>query len=91
MPPQIRATVVAFYILVLNLIGLGFGITAGGFTIDAMAAAGVEQPYTWTLVIFTGISLTAIPLFYFAGRRFRGDQERLMKMEAERLQQEGQG
>lgn len=90
-PPQIRATVVAFYILMLNLVGLGFGITAGGFTIDALATADVEQPYTWTLVIFTGISLTAIPLFFVAGRRFRGDQERLMKMEAERLEHEGRG
>ena len=33
-PPQIRATVVAFYILMLNLIGLGVGITAGGWLID---------------------------------------------------------
>jgi MFS family permease len=83
-PPQIRATVVAFYILMLNLIGLGFGITAGGYSIDAMIAAGVEQPYTWTLVVFTLISLLAIPLFYLAGRRFRGDQERLFALEAER-------
>ena len=38
-PPQIRATVVAFYILLLNFVGLGFGITAGGIAIDAFAAA----------------------------------------------------
>ena len=37
-PPQIRGTVVAFYILTLNFIGLGFGITAGGFLIDYLAA-----------------------------------------------------
>jgi MFS family permease len=83
-PPQIRATVVAFYILMLNLVGLGFGITAGGFSIDWMQASGVEQPYTWTLVTFTGISLLAIPLFFIAGRRFRGEQLRLLELEAAR-------
>ena len=41
-PPQIRATVVAFYILMLNLVGLGFGITAGGICIrlDARGRGG---------------------------------------------------
>ncbi|HSG88951.1 MAG TPA: MFS transporter [Pseudomonadales bacterium] len=83
-PPQIRATVVAFYILMLNLVGLGFGITAGGYCIDWMIAAGVEEPYTWTLVTFTGISLLAIPLFFVAGRRFSGDKARLFALEAAR-------
>ncbi|MFU8817583.1 MAG: hypothetical protein ACNA7W_19735, partial [Pseudomonadales bacterium] len=82
-PPQIRATVVAFYILVLNLFGLGIGITAGGICIDMLAARGVAEPYTVTLLVFTLISLTAIPLFFLAGRRFSGDRERLFAMEAE--------
>lgn len=76
-PPQIRATVVAFYILLLNLIGLGFGITAGGIVIDLLAARGVAEPYTWTLLTFTLLSLLAIPLFFFAGRRFQADRERI--------------
>ncbi len=76
-PPQIRATVVAVYILLLNLVGLGFGITAGGIAIDLFAEAGVEQPYTWTLVVFTGLSLLSIPLFFLAGRRFNDDRNRL--------------
>jgi MFS transporter, Spinster family, sphingosine-1-phosphate transporter len=76
-PPQIRATVVAFYILMLNLVGLGFGITAGGFAIDQFAAAGFEQPYTMTLLVFTLLSLLAIPLFFLAGRRFHTDRAQL--------------
>ncbi len=76
-PPQIRATVVAFYILTLNLIGLGFGITAGGYLIDYLIATNVAQPYTWTLVAFTVLSAGSIPLFYLAGRRFGGDRDRL--------------
>jgi MFS transporter, Spinster family, sphingosine-1-phosphate transporter len=79
-PPQIRATVVAFYILMLNLVGLGFGITAGGICIDWMLDAGVAQPYTWTLFVFTLISLLAIPLFFLAGRRFTADRNRLFAL-----------
>ncbi len=76
-PPQIRATVVAFYILLLNLVGLGFGITVGGIVVDALIDAGVAEPYSWTLLGFTLLSLLAIPLFYAAGRRFYRDRERL--------------
>ncbi len=76
-PPQIRSTVVAFYILMLNLIGLGFGITAGGIVIDTLRTAGFEQPYTWTLLSFTLLSGLAIPMFYLAGQRFTEDQKRL--------------
>lgn len=76
-PPQIRATVVAFYLLLLNLVGVGIGVTVGGWTIDQMMDAGVEQPYTMMLLVFTLVSLTAIPLFFVAGRRFKSDRERL--------------
>jgi MFS family permease len=76
-PPQIRATVVAFYILMLNLIGLGVGITAGGWLIDYLTARGSAQPYSFTLLAFTVLSLASTPLFYLAGRRFRQDRERL--------------
>jgi MFS family permease len=76
-PPQIRATVVAFYILLLNLIGLGFGITVGGWVIDRLIADGVAEPYSKTLLVFTLLSQLAWPLFLLAGRRFRRDRERL--------------
>jgi MFS family permease len=76
-PPQIRATVVAFYILMLNLIGLGVGITAGGWLIDRLIARGVSEPYSVTLVAFTVLSLSSTPLFFLAGRRFHRDRERL--------------
>ncbi len=81
-PPNIRATVVAFYILLLNLIGLGIGITLGGVVIDALMARGVAEPYTWTLLAFTIISLGAAPLYYWAGRRYQSDRQRLLEMAA---------
>lgn len=77
-PAKARASVVAFYILCLNLIGLGIGVTAAGFTVDWMKAAGWEQPYTWTLLAFTLISALAIPLFLLAGLHFRKDRAKVL-------------
>jgi MFS family permease len=76
-PPQIRGTVVAFYILSLNFFGLGLGVTGGGIVVDWMIAEGIAEPYTMTLLAFTALSLIAIPLFYFAGLRFERDREAL--------------
>lgn len=76
-PPQIRGTVVAFYILSLNFFGLGLGVTGGGIMVDWMIAQGIAEPYTMTLLAFTALSLVAIPLFFIAGRRFERDREAL--------------
>jgi MFS family permease len=78
-PPQIRSTVVAFYLLALNLIGLAIGITASGFLIDYLITQGVKEPYTYTLLVFSGLSATAIPFFYFAARRFHQDRDQLFE------------
>ena len=85
-PPKIRGTVVAFYILSLNFVGLGIGVTLGGITIDYISASGGEDPYTVTLFTFTLLSMLAIPLFYFAGRRFDQDREALFAREEELAQ-----
>ena len=76
-PQQIRATVVAFYILLLNLVGVAIGVTAAGIYIDHLAAAGESEPYTMALLWFTVISMAAIPLFFGAGRRFERDKAKL--------------
>ena len=54
-PPQIRSTAVAFYLLMLNLIGLALGITFSGIMIDYLIEIGVEEPYTKTLLVFTAL------------------------------------
>ena len=78
-PPAVRSTVVAFYLLTLNLIGLALGITFSGVMIDYLIAVGVHEPYTKTLLVFTALSATAVPLFYLAAKRFHQDRDRLFK------------
>jgi uncharacterized membrane protein YfcA len=76
-PPQIRATVVALYLLLLNMAGVAVGVSAAGFYIDWLIAQGSDAPFTTALLWFTAISFSAIPLFYFAGRRYDTDRKRL--------------
>ncbi len=82
-PSKARASVVAFYLLTLNLIGLGIGVTAAGFAVDWMRAAGIDTPYKWTLLTFTLLSATAIPLFLMAGLRFKTDIARINQNNAQ--------
>lgn len=72
-PPSARATVTGFYILCLNVIGLGIGNTGAGWAIDHFRAAGVTQPYTASVLVFLGISALAIPSFFLAGRWSKRD------------------
>jgi MFS family permease len=78
-PPQIRATVVALYILLLNMAGVAVGVSAAGIYVDWLIAEGSDQPYTSALLWFTVISFSAIPLFYLAGRRYDRDREKLFR------------
>ena len=82
-PPEVRSTVIAFSILLMNVIGLGIGITLTGVAIDFMTAYGVDEPYSVTLLWFTVFSLfLAMPCFLFAGLRYKRDQERLGLVES---------
>ena len=76
-PPNIRATVVGFYIMLLNVVGLGVGNTGAGLLADRVKAAGGTDGYSQALVFFTAVSLLAMPLFAYAGRRFAQDRDRL--------------
>lgn len=76
-PPQIRGTVTAVALLMINVLGIGLGVTAGGLFVDWLIAIEFDSPYTTSMVFFTGISCLTIPLFYFAGRRYRQDKQAL--------------
>lgn len=78
-PGNVRATIVAFYLLLLNLVGVGLGVTLAGVAIDWMMNSGIAEPYTKALLGFTCISLLAIPLFFLAGKRFEKDRSRLVE------------
>jgi MFS transporter, Spinster family, sphingosine-1-phosphate transporter len=70
-PPQVRGAVVAFYLLSLNVVGLGIGITGAGILVDTLIKAGNSHPYSWTLFTFTALSGLAIPCYFFAARATR--------------------
>ena len=76
-PIKIRATIVGFLILMLNLVGLTFGSLGGGVAVDLLRAASVDNPYTTMLVIFTAISALNIPCYYFAGKLYDKDKRKL--------------
>ena len=76
-PPQIRGTVTAVALLLINVLGIGFGVTAGGLFVDWLIANGSENPYPTSMLVFTGISCINVPLFFFAGRRFSRDKQAL--------------
>ena len=63
-----------FLVLMIQLVGVGIGVTSGGILIDVLQSNGVDSPYSTTLFIYTLISLTSIPLFLMAGRRFEQDR-----------------
>ncbi len=76
-PEKIRATVVAFYILCINLIGLTIGSLGAGIMIDVMQGQLMYEPYTWTLFAFSIIGSLAIPCYFIAGKRYAGDKLKL--------------
>jgi len=74
-PPHMKATVIAFFILNLNMIGMFLGTTGAGIILDSLilynetAINPIEEPYTKTLLFFTIISSFSIPMFWLAGRK----------------------
>ena len=73
-PDNIKATVVSFYILTLNLIGLTIGSLGGGFCADLLRSSGYSEPYTLMLVIFSIISIISIPCYYLPGKKYKSDK-----------------
>jgi MFS family permease len=76
-PPEVRSTVIAFSILLMNVIGMGIGITVTGISVDLMISYGINEPYSLTLICFTLFSFIAMPCFLFAGLRYNHDREKL--------------
>jgi sugar phosphate permease len=77
-PTYLRGTITAVALLMINVAGLGLGVTSSGLLLDWLMLNEIADPYTVTLVSFTLISFSAIPLFFFAGRRFNQDRQVLV-------------
>jgi MFS family permease len=83
-PTRIRATAVAMFILLVNVVGLGVSVTVGGYLIDAFADAGRAKPITDMMLIMTAAGALAIPCFFIAALRFSKDRAQLAVFEAAR-------
>ena len=80
-PSSIKGTVVAFNLLCLNLLGIAIGSIVFGIMADYAVAQGYEDPYTNLLVGFSLMFLILGPLlYYFAGKYYQSDKEKLNKI-----------
>jgi MFS transporter, Spinster family, sphingosine-1-phosphate transporter len=76
-PPQIRGTVTAVVLLMINVLGVGFGVTASGIFVDWLVASDFDSPYTISMVFFTCISCLTVPCFFLAGKRYEQEKQSL--------------
>lgn len=99
-PIKIRATVIAFFILSINILGVAPGQTTAGYLatkfseIDVEQATGFtktigEEPLTWALFIVASVGSLSIPLFFWAAARYQGDLDRLHAEFAEKAADNG--
>ena len=58
------------------MIGMFLGTTGAGVIIDTLINNGVEFPYTKTLLSFTILSGFSIPLFWFAGVKYKEEMNK---------------
>ena len=79
-PSNKRGIVVGFAVLLIQICGAALGAVTAGLMIDIFTKYGFSQPYSITLLIFTAISLLAIPIFVFAGRRFERDRQKMREL-----------
>jgi len=71
-PLRIRATMIAFLIIWLNILGVSLGAVITAELSDYLGS------YTWGILLTAQIGLFAVPLFVFAARGFERDSQRFM-------------
>ena len=72
-PAANRGTIVAFYLLMNSLVGVGLGTTLSGYLIDYFILIGVNEPYSKVILILMVLSAGAIIAFRMAGQWFTRD------------------
>ncbi|MBT3992441.1 MAG: MFS transporter [Gammaproteobacteria bacterium] len=74
-PEKMRAIVLAYYLLMVNIVGLGIGITFAGVMIDYLLSNGVNEAYSKTLLTFQLLAGLSLPAFYIAGKNYKPNNE----------------
>ena len=67
-PEKNKALVLAYYLFLTNLIGIGLSTTAAGIMTDILIANNIENPYSITLIAFQSLATLCLPAFYLAGK-----------------------
>ena len=70
-PEKMRAVVFAYYLLMVNIVGLGIGITLAGVMIDYLLSNGIEEAYSKTMLTFQLLAGLCLPAFYVAGKNYK--------------------
>ena len=76
-PEKNKALVLAYYLFLVNLIGIGLSSTFAGILADILVSNNIESPYTITLIIFQSLSMLCFPAFYLAGKEVNLKNSRL--------------
>lgn len=74
-PPNMRATASAVFLLINNLIGIGVGDLAIGAMSDALSQAFGEESLRYSILVGTSFYLIAAALLFIASRFLDGDWE----------------
>ncbi len=74
-PPNMRATASAVFLLINNLIGIGVGDLAIGAMSDALSQAFGEESLRYSILAGTSFYLIAAALLFIASRYLEGDWE----------------
>ena len=69
-PEKNKALVLAYYLFLTNLVGIGLSTTAAGIMTDILIANSIENPYSITLLTFQLLSVLCLPAFYLAGKNY---------------------
>ena len=69
-PEKNKALVLAYYLFLTNLVGIGLSTTAAGIMTDILIANSIEKPYSITLLTFQLLSVLCLPAFYLAGKNY---------------------
>ena len=65
-PPRLRGVTTAVLLLLMNLIGIGFGAVIAGVLSDVFQSMGIAEPLTWSLICIDLLGLFTIVSFFIA-------------------------